>query len=1244
MILKLIEPVFLGAIAIALATSCGFMCKTDILWPVPAGATADAAMRSDSVVLTPGVDYSESAATGGGIVTGELKKWHKVEISFSGPSTNESASSPNPFLDYRLDVFFTSPSNMVSEVPGFYAGDGKGGGRGDVWMVRFSPDEPGEWAYRARFRTGVNVAVASHPVAGSPASFDGASGTFEVAPLDPSAEGFLKWGRLEYVGEHYLKFRGGGYFIKSGINSPETFLSYVGFDNTPRAKLSYSAHKDDWDDGDPVFNSNGSDEGKGIIGAINYLSSVGVNSVYFLPMNIGGDGQDVAPYVSVNLWSGGDGASDNSGNDNLHFDISKLHQWNTLFEHAQKKGVMLHVVLSEAEAPNKRELDNAVLGRERKLYYRELVARFGYLLALQWNLCEEYDLGLNLGVTKVSEWGNWLHALDPYKHPVTVHNANSELDAVYRPFLGQPWLGTTSIQDTGIDPGSVVEDLRTWSRAAGRPVAVSLDEMVQQSVGSGVAIDALRKQQMYPIYLSGGAGLELHVGGFDLTLQNFRQSVNGQSLDALWRQLAVARRFVVQSLPFWEMEPDDGLLTGERGTGHVFAKPFAVYAVYLPEGGSANLDLSLVFGSFEQRWFNPRTGAFEGPAMTVAAGNNVSLGTPPASPTEDWIVLLETTDPGNKPRVLYPVADLYFEDGVKKAGEPVMKVQYDDPERIAVIKFDASDARPPVQSATLFLRCVVDGGQPRLRFYKALNPDFTEESISTVPAYGGQVASSDEAFAPNSGYYAFDVSDAIDGSGDIAFVIKGANPSPGSDAWFATTEDGGNSPRLHIVDSSVTDPTPTATSTPTPTATGMPTPTATLTPTPTSTPRTVNSYYLPMVPVALQIDGEINEWDAVPAVVLDIGTADYVHQRRAPDPADASAILRSGWDDGSLYFAIEVHDDALVADSEDIWRDDSVELGIDGLYDQVGWRNDDHHLVFGLDGRVAGFGLAPDAVTAVARTVRDGWVLEAAVAAEGLGAGPLTKDKVVGFTFGLRDDDDGGDWDGYLIWERDSTSDSSIGYGRLLLKLLPASLGGLAWNDADADGTQDATETGLSGVALSLRHGGDTVVSSTTTDADGFCSFDGLSPGTYTVVAVRPPGYRLTTPAAVVRELEPGEEYLAVRFGFVATTAVALVSFQADVQPEGVVITWSTFGERGITGFTLQRALSQSGPWLDVTDEPVPARGMIGLASSYQVVDADVESGFTYYYRLVTRPGMQEFGPISVSVLQIQWELGLGIQ
>jgi len=148
-------------------------------------------------------------------------------------------------------------------------------------------------------------------------------------------------------------------------------------------------------------------------------------------MNIGGDGQDVWPFAGHIDPAG------NAGNDNLHYDISKLNQWEIVFDHAQRKGIVLHLVLNEAETPNKLELDNAELGTERKLFYRELIARFGHHNALQWNLSEEYNLNFNPGVQRLKAYAAFIRDQDPYDHPITVHSAGS-LDDALGPFIGDP--------------------------------------------------------------------------------------------------------------------------------------------------------------------------------------------------------------------------------------------------------------------------------------------------------------------------------------------------------------------------------------------------------------------------------------------------------------------------------------------------------------------------------------------------------------------------------------------------------------------------------------------------------------------------------------------------------------------------------------------------------------------------------------------------------------------------------------
>ncbi len=72
-----------------------------------------------------------------------------------------------------------------------------------------------------------------------------------------------------------------------------------------------------------------------------------------------------------------------------------------------------------------------------------------------------------------------------------------------------------------------------------------------------------------------------------------------------------------------------------------------------------------------------------------------------------------------------------------------------------------------------------------------------------------------------------------------------------------------------------------------------------------------------------------------------------------------------------------------------------------------------------------------------------------------------------------------------------------------------ASLGNYVWNDTDHDGLQDASETGVAGVLVTLYgEDGVTVVGTTYTDEFGYYIFNNLTPGDYVVgFSNLPPGY-----------------------------------------------------------------------------------------------------------------------------------------
>lgn len=245
--------------------------------------------------------------------------------------------------------------------------------------------------------------------------------------------------------------------------SPENFLAYDGFDNTPDYngyRKSWSPHVDDYRLGDPTWQGG---KGTGIIGAINYLSNEGMNAFSFLTLNIEGDDENVFPFIS------------DAPEDRLRMDVSKLAQWEIVFEHADTMGMYLHFKMGEQE--NSNLLDGGSIGNERKLYYRELIARFGHHLALNWNLSEEIENT----VDQIQLFANYVKEVDPYNSIVLFHTyPNSD---IFSNFLGFSSIDGASIQS---NPASVFETTLNWvsqSAATGKKWIVANDEQNPALVG-----------------------------------------------------------------------------------------------------------------------------------------------------------------------------------------------------------------------------------------------------------------------------------------------------------------------------------------------------------------------------------------------------------------------------------------------------------------------------------------------------------------------------------------------------------------------------------------------------------------------------------------------------------------------------------------------------------------------------------------------------------------------------------------
>ncbi|RNC90255.1 MAG: PKD domain-containing protein [Allomuricauda sp.] len=587
------------------------------------------------------------------LVQGELKKWHTVQLLFNGPITSET-DNVNPFLDYRLNVAFTSPTGKIFSVPGFYAADGNAAetsaDSGNKWAVRFSPDELGEWSFTASFRTGNQVAISLLDTDGTPTGFDGASGTFTITNNDKIIPDNRANGRLSYVGGHYYQHEETQtYFLKAGTDSPENMLAYEDFDNTVTSK-NWQPHVQDWVTGDPTWQQT---KGMGLIGAINYLAANGMNAFSFLTMSVNGDGQDVWPWEANNHnLLDGNGPSEIANR--LRYDVSKLEQWEILFAHGDSKGMFLHIKTQETE--NDLLLDGGELDVQRKLYYRELIARFGHHLALNWNLGEENDLYDVLGDTSNSRliaYADYINALDPYNHPITVHSFPDGQDQLYLPLLGNGnQLTGPSIQSL---LNNTHEDIKKWvteSQNAGKPWAVANDE--QGDPQTGVAADAsysgntgtipdnrdaVRYQSLWGTLLAGGYGVEYYfgysTGETDLTAQDFR------SRETKWNDAKLAIDFFQNEIPFWLMQSADELTTNDLA--YCLAQENEVYVIYLPGSETTNLNLTQADGSYSVQWFDPINGGplQNGSILNLVGGLERDLGVPPSNTDADWVVLIK---------------------------------------------------------------------------------------------------------------------------------------------------------------------------------------------------------------------------------------------------------------------------------------------------------------------------------------------------------------------------------------------------------------------------------------------------------------------------------------------------------------------------------------------------------------------------------------------------------------------------
>ncbi len=591
-------------------------------------------------LFLPFFSYAQTSS-----VSGTLRKWHKIAVTVNIPGTSFDESS-STFKDHRLDVVFTNPQGDQMRVPGFFVADGdaanSGATSGNKFVAYLRPNMTGTWKYQALYYKQVGIAAKWANQLPEPIyRLNGTVGT--IAESDKTSPDFRAQGRLRYQLEgntkqkRYLQFEGSKeYFLKLGPDSPENLLNYEDFDFDGTRQScgrctahKYQAHAVNYGAGNPTW-KNG--KGKNLIGVLNYLKDQKMNSI---SMSLfGGDDPNVFP------WTG--------RNNRYNYDVSKLAQWEVVFDHAEKNGLLLHFKLAENE--NWDALDVSQL----RVYYREMIARFGHHLAVEWNISEEYRGTAKSAIARI----DWLADLDPWQNHRVIHTYPGE-HKKYQDWLDlKAKLTGASIQTSNANEYqgafSGKDGILTWinnSKKAGSPWVVASDEQntgergvfTSSTISDKNVVKEARTRVLWKVLMAGGAGVMWYGGSLgDFLTEDFGR------FDTLfkWSRYAIIDFFKKYKIAFWDMENNDSLVSAN--SAHCLEGKGNQYVIYLENGGTTNLNLEGEDKKFNVQWFDPRNGGAlqVGSVATIMGGSSVSIGNPPNSNTSDWVVFVTKEDDG----------------------------------------------------------------------------------------------------------------------------------------------------------------------------------------------------------------------------------------------------------------------------------------------------------------------------------------------------------------------------------------------------------------------------------------------------------------------------------------------------------------------------------------------------------------------------------------------------------------------
>jgi hypothetical protein len=539
-----------------------------------------------------GADAQAGAAGGAqGLPAGTVPLYRIYERSITN-----SGSYGNKFTDVELTAHYTSPSGREITLPGFYDGDGRGGQHGDVWKIRFMPDELGQWRYRYEWSDGT----------------PGGEGTFSAVGI-AAGKGILKAYRAN---PHWFAWNG---------TDPVFLKSY----HVPAAGFT----------GLPV--------GWAAANVYAKLAARGYNHVMLkalpiawtdeVPANAPGD------YLARPLWSATPREQD-------------LEVWRRFEEHMRwlnerDIGVFFFMGFDpkstgspDAFFAGKRWSE--LSAEDQEMYVRYVVARLAPFANIAgWNYTWETD-----GSGGEERLMDLIARYDPWDHLATYHDeapASNRYDSDKYSFAGienHGYFGNGN-GAPALDSASHYQATRDAYR--GKPVYMVEGNGLWRNCWAKDAASASITRAAWAVTLAGGS----------FTWSDLPGCNDGATWDLLaWPagapvadRLEVLYRIMTQELAFERMKPANELLSGcassfnrsgpvPSAPCYALAEPGAQYAVYKEGGGSFALQLAA--GTYNAAWYDTRAGRAQPVGAAVVQGGG-SVGFSAPSTSSDWVLVLK---------------------------------------------------------------------------------------------------------------------------------------------------------------------------------------------------------------------------------------------------------------------------------------------------------------------------------------------------------------------------------------------------------------------------------------------------------------------------------------------------------------------------------------------------------------------------------------------------------------------------